>query len=93
MSEPDAYPEDRALIGTLLRGTVLRVFAWGIVVDLGRSRIGLIDSLYIDDDDAYEVGQVVSGYLTDINEKKEYRLRPPQQTPVIDRLRAAGHDI
>jgi ribosomal protein S1 len=85
--------ENQALIGTLMEGTVRTVFPWGIVVDLGESRVGLIDVLYVDDDDVYQVGQVVSGYLTDINDKHEYRLRPPQQTPVIDRLRAAGHDI
>jgi hypothetical protein len=93
MPEADPRPEDRALIGTLMQGTVLRVFPWGIVVDLGLGRVGLIDVLYIDDDDEYAVGQAVSGYLTDINDKLEHRLRPPHQTPVIDRLRAAGHDI
>jgi hypothetical protein len=49
--------------------------------------------LHIDDDDEYEVGQVVTGYLTVINDKQEYRLCPPHQTPAIDRLRAAGHDV
>lgn len=85
--------EDEALVGTLLRGTVTAVFPWGIVVDLGDSRVGLIDVLYVDDDDVYQVGQEVSAYLTDINEKGEYRLRPPHQVPVVDRLRAAGHDV
>ncbi|MEU7907991.1 S1 RNA-binding domain-containing protein [Actinoplanes sp. NPDC049118] len=85
--------EGQALIGTLMQGTVTAVFPWGIVVDLGDSRVGLIDVLYVDDDDDYQVGQQISAYLTDINEKAEYRLRPPQQVPVVDRLRAAGHDV
>jgi predicted RNA-binding protein with RPS1 domain len=85
--------EEYALIGSLMQGGVTAVFPWGIVVDLGGSRVGLIDVLYVDDDDVYQVGQLVSGYLTDINDRKEYRLRPPQQTPVVDRLRAAGHDV
>nr|BFE77267.1 hypothetical protein GCM10020092_105680 [Actinoplanes digitatis] len=57
------------------------------------SRVGLIDVLYVDDDDDYQVGQQVSAYLTVINQKREYRLRPPGQVPVVDRLRAAGLDV
>ncbi len=85
--------EEEALVDTLMQGTVTAVFPFGIVVDLGASRVGLIDVLYVDDDDVYVVGQQVSAFLTCINEKGEYRLRPPHQVPVIDRLRAAGHDI
>lgn len=85
--------DDEALVDTLMQGTVTAVVPWGIVVDLGDSRIGLIDVLYVDDDDVYEPGQQVTAYLTGINQKKEYRLRPPQQVPVVDRLRAAGHDV
>lgn len=87
-----APSEEQALVGTLMRGAVTAVFPWGVVVDLGDSRAGLIDVLYVDDDDDYQVGQPVSAYLTCINEKLEYRLRPPGQVPVIDRLGAARPD-
>jgi hypothetical protein len=47
---------ERALVGTVVDGVVKAVFRWGVIVDLGLSRVGFIDPLYIDDGDRYEVG-------------------------------------
>lgn len=53
--------------------------------------MGLVDVLYIDDDDNYQVGDRVSCYLEYFDEKKrKFILRPPGQVPVAERLRRAG---
>jgi hypothetical protein len=84
--------EERELLGALVDGTVLAVFRWGVIVDLSLSHVGLIDALYVDDDDHYEVGDRVSGYLTHYDERMEkFWLRPPGQTPISERLRQKGH--
>lgn len=83
--------EETALLGTLVDGTVVAVFRWGIIVDLKLSHVGLIDALYVDDDDHYEVGARVNGYLTHYDERMEkFWLRPPGQVPVSERLRQKG---
>lgn len=83
--------DERALLGTLVEGRVIAVFRWGIIVDLGLSHVGLIDALYIDDDDNYAVDDVVTGYLSSFNELMEkFWLRPPGQVPIDERLRRKG---
>ena len=83
--------EERGLLGALVEGTVLAVFRWGVIVDLNMSHVGLIDALYVDDDDYYEVGDRVSGYLTHFDERMEkFWLRPPGQISVSERLRQKG---
>lgn len=78
---------EHGLIGKIIEGRVEAVFRWGVIVDLGLSRVGLIDALYIDDDDEYYAGQKVSGYMDCFDEKKnEFILRPPTQIPLADRL-------
>ncbi len=85
---------ERALIGTLVEGRVEAIFRWGIIVDLGLSRMGFIDPLYIDDGDHYEVGQQVRAYFTAVEDgQQKFRLRPPGQVPVTERLRRKGFDI
>lgn len=85
---------ERALIGTLVTGTVEAVFRWGVIVDLGLSHVGFIDPLYVDEDSHYEVGQPVRAYLTTFDEQQaKFWLRPPGQMPVADRLRNKGHDV
>ncbi|MFF3511449.1 hypothetical protein [Streptomyces sp. NPDC002573] len=69
-------------------GRVEAVFRWGVIVDAGLSRVGLIDALYIDDEDHYEVGQSVSCYMDCFDEQKDkFILRPPHQVPLAERLR------
>ncbi|WP_018653728.1 hypothetical protein [Actinomadura flavalba] len=83
--------KESALLGTLVEGTVLAVFRWGVIVDLNLSHVGLIDALYVDDGDVYEVGGLVTAYLTHFDEHMEkFWLRPPGQTPVSERLREKG---
>jgi ribosomal protein S1 len=85
---------ERALIGSLVEGTVAAVFRWGVVVELGLSHVGFIDALYVDDGDRYEVGDKVSAYLTRFDARQnKFWLRPPGQTPVSERLRKKGFDI
>lgn len=74
--------------GKLVTGVVEAVFRWGVIVNLGLDHVGLIDVLYIEDDDEYVVGQDVTAYLDVFDEKKsKYILRPPGQTPLIERLK------
>ncbi|MBO1415404.1 hypothetical protein [Streptomyces sp. FH025] len=78
---------EQSLIGEMVDGEVEAVFRWGIIVDLGLSRVGLIDALYIDDEDSYEVGERVSCYLDCFDERKaKFILRPPGQIPLAERL-------
>ncbi|MFL6073302.1 MAG: hypothetical protein ACJ73S_07910 [Mycobacteriales bacterium] len=82
-----------ALLGSLVEGSVLAVFRWGVIVDLGLSHVGLIDALYVDDDDNYQVGDRISAYLTHFDDRMEkFWLRPPGQIPVSERLRRRGYD-
>lgn len=88
---PKISKDEAALLGTLVEGTVIAVFRWGVIVDLGLSCVGLIDVLYIDDHDSYEVGDVVSAYLSSFSEGMEkFWLRPPGQVPISERLRQKG---
>lgn len=92
---PDAgatIPEsERALLGTLVEGTIVAVFQWGVIVDLNLSHVGFIDPLYIDDCDHYEKGDRVSAYLSTYDNRMEkFWLRPPGQVPVSERLRQKG---
>lgn len=83
--------EEAELVGTVVEGTVLAVFRWGVIVDLQLSHVGLIDVLYVDDDDHYSVGDRVSGHLTDYNELMgQFWLRPLGQVPVSERIRKKG---
>ncbi|MFJ5532645.1 hypothetical protein ACWERW_26525 [Streptomyces sp. NPDC004012] len=82
--------QESSLLGQLIKGRVEAVFRWGVIVDAGLSRVGLIDALYIDDEDRYEVGQSVTCYLDCFDEQKDkFILRPPQQVPLSERLRRA----
>jgi hypothetical protein len=82
---------EAALLGTLVEGTVVAVFRWGVIVDLKLSHVGLIDALYIDDDDRYEEGDQVRAYLSSFDERMgKFWLRPPGQVPVSERLRQKG---
>jgi ribosomal protein S1 len=84
---PLITPEERALIGTLVTGTVEAVFRWGVIVNLGLTHPGYIDPLYIEDTDRYVVGQVVEAYLSSFNaSQRKFWLRPPGQIPVAERL-------
>lgn len=84
---------ERALIGTIVGGTVAAVFRWGVIVELGLSHVGFIDALYVDDNDHYGVGDKVSVYLTRFDARQnKFWLRPPGQTPVSERLRQKGFD-
>lgn len=86
MSEQLSEHEQR-LIGTLAEGEVIAVFRWGIILDLGLSRVGLTDALYIDDEDVYHVGDRVRGYLDCFDEQKnKFIFRPPHQVSVTERL-------
>jgi predicted RNA-binding protein with RPS1 domain len=85
---------ERALIGTMVDGTIKVVHRWGVFVDLGLSHLGFIDPLYIEDDDHYQVGAQVSAELSNYDDQREiFWLLPPGQVPVAERLRRAGHDI
>lgn len=76
------------LVGSIVEGEAVAVFRWGVIVDAGLSRVGLIDVLYIDDDDNYQVGDRVSCYLDCFDERKnKFILRPPGQVPLAERLR------
>jgi len=91
MVEGKISEQEQALIGLLVEGEVEAVFRWGVIVNLGMSRVGLIDALYVDDDDDYRVGDRVSAYLDCFDEKKnKFILRPPGQVSVADRLKDLG---
>lgn len=76
------------LIGSIVEGDAIAVFHWGVIVDLGLSYVGLIDVLYIEDDDNYQVGDRVSCYLERFDkQKRKFILRPPRQVPLAERLR------
>ena len=91
MTNGQLSEHEQRLIGEMIDGEVEAVFRWGIIVDLGLSRVGLIDALYIDDEDNYQVGDRVSGYLDCFDEQKEkFILRPPDQISLAERLRRAG---
>jgi hypothetical protein len=88
-SSPSTDGSPRA--GEIVVGTVEAVFGWGVIVDLKLTFPGLIDVLYVDDDDRYVVGQSVSAIVDGFDERKcKYVLRPPNQEPVIERLRRRG---
>ncbi|WP_159049749.1 S1 RNA-binding domain-containing protein [Streptomyces sp. NRRL WC-3618] len=79
---------EMGLMGTIVEGDVIAVFRWGVIVDLGLSYVGLIDVLYIEDDDNYQVGDRVSCYLDCFDkQKRKFILRPPGQVPLAERLR------
>jgi hypothetical protein len=83
--------EEKALLGTLVDGPVVAVLRWGVIVDLSLSHVGLIDALYVDDDDHYGAGDRVRAFLTHYDERMEkFWLRPPGQVPVSERLRQKG---
>lgn len=74
-----------------MKGRPSPSFTGGIIVDLGLSWVGLIDVLYIEDDDIYQVGDRVSCCLEYFDEKKrKFILRPPGQVPLAERLRRRG---
>ena len=94
MSNPRPEPSELARIGAVVDGTVVAVFRWGIILDIGLSRVGLIDALYVDDGDRYAVGDTVKVILDDYDEQKDkFITRPPSQIPLADRLRARDSDI
>ncbi|MFF5076328.1 hypothetical protein ACFY36_04705 [Actinoplanes sp. NPDC000266] len=78
-------------IGQSARGRVVAVFRWGVFLDLGLSRPGLIDALYIDDGDVYVEDQIVEVVLDSFDDQKDkFIARPPSQTPLTERLRKKG---
>ncbi|MCL8013805.1 S1 RNA-binding domain-containing protein [Streptomyces sp. AS02] len=90
MTDHEVPEAEMRLVGSVVEGEATAVFRWGVIVDLGLSRDGLIDVLYIDDDDNYQVGDRVSCYLDCFDEKKnKFILRPPGQVPLAERLRLA----
>jgi hypothetical protein len=87
-------PDEQSLIGQQVEGVIVAVFRWGVIVDLGLSRVGLIDALYIDDGDDYQVGGRVESALSSFDENKDkFLLRPLGQTSIIERLRQKGFDL
>ncbi|MEV6867419.1 S1 RNA-binding domain-containing protein [Streptosporangium subroseum] len=94
MTYPELSEHERDLITNLVEGRVEAVFRWGVIVDLGLSRVGLIDALYIDDHDNYSVGDTVAAYLDAFDEQKQkFILRPPDQEPLSERLKRKGFDV
>ncbi|MFF3334715.1 hypothetical protein ACFYWX_35120 [Streptomyces sp. NPDC002888] len=90
MTDAEVSEAETGLVGSIVEGEATAVFRWGVIVDLGLSRDGLIDVLYIDDDDNYEVGDRVSCCLDGFDEmKNKFILRPPGQLPLAERLRKA----
>ncbi|MDQ0762818.1 S1 RNA-binding domain-containing protein [Streptomyces canus] len=90
MTNTEVSAAEMRLVGSIVEGEATAVFRWGVIVDLGLSRDGLIDVLYIDDDDNYQVGDRVSCYLDCFDEmKNKFILRPPGQVPLAERLRRA----
>ena len=87
MTNDQISEHESSLLGEVVSGRVEAVFHWGVIVDLGLSCVGLIDILYIDDDDAYQVGATAGGYLDCLDEQKnKFILRPVGQTSLADRL-------
>ncbi|RMI45212.1 S1 domain-containing protein [Streptomyces triticirhizae] len=81
-------------MGSLVVGRVVAIFNWGVIVDIGLSKVGLIDALYVDDEDKYEPGAEVAAYLESLDSMKDkYILRPPHQTSLAERLRNKGYDV
>ncbi|MFJ4788825.1 hypothetical protein [Streptomyces sp. NPDC088794] len=90
MTNVELSEAETGRMGTLVEGEAIAVFPWGVIVDLGLSWVGLIDVLYIDDDDNYQVGDRVSCYLECFDQqKRKFILRPPGQVPLVERLRRA----
>ena len=90
MTDGEVTEAEMGLVGSIVEGDAIDVFRWGVIVDLGLSRDGLIDVLYIDDGDKYQVGGRVSCYLDAFDEmKNKFILRPPGQIPLAERLRRA----
>lgn len=94
MDGKEIAEHERELIGEIVRGRVEAVFRWGVIVDLEMSHPGLIDALYIDNDDIYSAGDEVEAFLECFDEKKqEFILRPPHQQSLADRLRQKGFNV
>ena len=94
MSSSSSEPVETDRIGQLVSGKVLAAFRWGVILDVNLSRVGLIDALYIDDDDGYAVGATVEVYLDSFDEQKDkFIARPPGQIPLAERLRRKGFDV
>jgi hypothetical protein len=94
VSNLNSEPVEIDRIGQLASGRVLAVFRWGVILELGLSRLGLIDALYIDDGDIYVNGQDVEVYLDSFDEQKDkFIARPPGQVPLFERLRKKGFDL
>lgn len=90
MTNEQLSPHEQGIMGKIVTGEIEAVFRWGVIVDLGLSRVGLIDALYVDDGDDYKIGDQVSGYLDCFDEQKDkFILRPPGQVPLAERLRRA----
>ncbi|MEU6981294.1 MULTISPECIES: hypothetical protein [unclassified Streptomyces] len=88
----DISESERKLIGSVTEGVIEAVFRWGVIVDLGLSRVGLIDALYIDEASHYLPGELVRCHLDDFDEMKgKFILRPMGQIPLMERLRDAGY--
>ncbi|MEU5099020.1 hypothetical protein [Streptomyces sp. NPDC020996] len=88
MTDSEVNAVDLRLMGHLVEGEVVAVFRWGVIVDLRMSWVGLIDVLYIEDDDNCQVGDRVSCYLECFDkQKRKFILRPPGQVPLAERLR------
>jgi hypothetical protein len=91
---PEFEPAELALIGTVRTGRVIAVFRWGVIVDLGLSRLGFVDPLYIDDGDVYTVGQTVEGELSSLEDGgQKFWVRPLDQIPLGDRYRSRRQDL
>ena len=94
MSDPDSAIPELAAVGSTTAARVVAVFRWGVILDLGPSGLGLIDALYIDDEDQYSVDQVVTVVLDEFDEMKDkFIARPPGKTALVERLRAKGFDV
>ena len=83
----DAAGDGDVVFGKLVTGKIEAVFGWGVIVDLNMMKLGLIDSLYIDDDDHYTEGDPVTCVLDGFDVvKNKFILRPPAQIPLMERL-------
>ena len=88
MTDRQISSDELSLVGSIVHGQVEAVFRWGIIVNLGLSRVGLIDALYIDEEDEYRVGDQVECFMDCFDvQKNEFILRPPKQVPLEERLR------
>lgn len=77
---------ERAVIGKVVRGRVIDVQRWGVLVDVKLSQLGFIDPLYIDDDCRYEIGQEVEACVSSYQARTHrYWLRPLGQVPISER--------